>query len=168
MDEWLVGYGLYNNTEGITDQEPYKTYVSLYGRELWPSSSAWTSFTKRCRFYWMRTSKNARMNQGRGFHVIGVYRHALESRSVESAPRNGGSAASRMPVPSSGGVGAVGSRARLRVSLRMKVYLYLTTELMARECTRASCCLPREVEERKRDWRARRPGSSRVRLATRI
>ena len=47
-------------------------------------------FTKRCRPYWMRTSKNARTNQGRGFHVIGVCCHALESRSLELASRNGG------------------------------------------------------------------------------
>jgi hypothetical protein len=50
----------------------------------WLSSSTWTSFSKRCRLYWMGTSRSAPTNQGRVSHFIGVCRHALESRSVKT------------------------------------------------------------------------------------
>ncbi len=36
----------------------------------------------------MRTSKRAPTNQGRGFHFIGVCRHALERRSVDTNMRD--------------------------------------------------------------------------------
>jgi hypothetical protein len=38
----------------------------------------------------MRMSKSAPTNQGRGFHFMGVWRHALESRSVETNMRDAG------------------------------------------------------------------------------
>lgn len=56
----------------------------------YPSSSTWTSFSERWRLYWMRMSKSAPTNQARGFHFMGVCRHALESRSVETNMRDAG------------------------------------------------------------------------------